>query len=597
VLKLYENAKTGTSIRTLRKIKQGCYEERNYMTCEEKIYSNDYMEAIAEFEISDDIVNLFTKDYCYQKISRCFGFVSANRNDVKSYNVAEYGYSYVPKLYTILAEDSDFDTFNLNQTGIFMAQNPPLNLTGRGVVVGFIDTGIDYTNDVFRNADGTTRILALWDQNLPNGTKPEGILYGTEFKQEQINQALKSSDPYSIVPSKDENGHGTSIASVACGSRLNGENDFFGAAPDSQLLVVKLKQAKPYLKDYYLVDQSVECYQETDILAALLYMDSYAISLRRPLVVCMALGTNQGGHSGDSKVAQYMSRICEKKSRAVVSAVGNEGIAAHHYSGSLSEQERTDTVEVNVGSGVTGFMAEFWGQTPYLFGVRVRSPLGEITPVASLRSKQTQQYQFILDKSVITFDALTIEQNTGRLLIEIRIKNPSPGVWQIVVSNISDLVGGEYDIYLPVTEFMSGEVTFIRPDPRSTIVNPSFSAQAITVSSYDSSIKSVSPVSGRGYSLSGAVKPDLAVAGVNIPTILGRRSGSSYAAALASGGVAQLMQWAVIEKNDILIDSSEIKSYLIRGAIRDKDTKYPNPIWGYGLFNVNNVFQYLATLE
>lgn len=192
---------------------------------------------------------------------------------------------------------------------------------------------------------------------------------------------------------------------------------------------------------------------------------------------------------------------------------------------------------------------------------------------------------------------MSIEQNTGRLLIEIRIKNPSPGVWQVIVSNLAGVVGGEYDLFLPITEFISGEVVFLRPNPMSTIVNPACSVETITVTSYDSSTKGVSPVAGRGYSLSGAVKPDMAVAGVNIPTILGRRSGTSYAAALAAGGIAQLLQWAVMEKNDILIDSLDVKNYLIRGAIRDKDTKYPSPVWGYGLFNINNVFQYLATLE
>ncbi|BBF43956.1 Ser-type protease [Lachnospiraceae bacterium KM106-2] len=466
---------------------------------------------------------------------------------MQNYRVEEYAYSYIPKIYTTLQEDIDFDTFSLNQAGIYAVQNPPISLTGRGVMVGFIDTGIDYTKEVFRNADGTTRILGLWDQIIGSGTKPEGILYGTEYKREQINQALKSDDPYSVVPSRDENGHGTFMASVVCGSNIEENFTYLGAAPDEYILVVKLKEAKQYLKEYYLIDEKIECYQETDILAAVRYLNAYAVSLRRPLVICMALGSNQAEHSGDSKLAEFLSRVAEKKSRTIVTAGGNEGIAGHHYAGKLSPQEPTEVVEINVGSGVSGFFAKFWGQTPFLFGVKVRSPEGELTPAASLKTKQSQSFQFILDRSIITFDALTIEQNTGRLLIAVSIKNPSPGVWQIVVSNLTGLVGGEFDIYLPMTEMMTGEVVFLRPEPRSTLVNPSFSAQSITVVAYDSSTKSVSPASGRGYSLSGAVKPDLAVPGVNIPTILGRRSGSSYAAALAAG-IAQLLQWTVIER-------------------------------------------------
>lgn len=567
------------------------------MTCEERIYSNDYLEAIAEFNVTEDIVNIFTYDYCYQSISECFGFVSVRRADVPTYNIPDYGYSYIPKLYTALQEDMKFDTFNLNQSGVLVTQNSPLNLTGRGVLIGFLDTGIDYTDEVFRNPDGTTRILGLWDQSVGGGTPPDGLLYGTEYKEEQINEALQSDDPYSVVPSRDENGHGTSIASVAAGSSLDEGAEFLGAAPDSQLLVVKLKQAKQYLKDYYLVDEKVECFQETDILAALKYLDSYAISLRRPLVICMALGSNLGGHSGDSKLSDLLARIAERKSRAVVTAAGNEGLSAHHYQGALSADNPREVIEINVGSGVTGFMAEFWGQTPYLFAIRVRSPLGEMTPASSLRTKQSQSFQFILDNSVVTFDALTIEQNTGKLLIEVRIRNPSPGVWQLNVMNLADVVGGTFDIYLPMKEFMSGEVTFLRPNPFSTIVNPSYSAQSITVVAYDTATRSVTPSSGRGYSLSGAVKPDLAVPGVNIPTVLGRRSGSSYAAAIAAGGIAQLLQWGVVEKNDILIDSGDIKNYLIRGAIRERDIQYPNETWGYGLFNISNVFQYLSTIQ
>ncbi len=565
------------------------------MNCEERIYSNEYLDIIAEFADSEAIANYFTDDYCYQNISNCFGFLCVRRSKIPTYNVPLYGYSYVPKLYTTLQENTEFDRFNLTESGIYATQSAPYNLTGDGVVVGFIDTGIDYTNPVFRNPDGTTRILALWDQTIRDGTPPQDILYGTEYSRDQINKALRSNDPYSIVPSKDEDGHGTAVASVACGSKLDGGRTYIGAAPGAQIVAVKLKEAKPYLKEYYLIDESVKCYQETDILCALKYLDSYAITLKRPLVVCIALGSNMAGHTGDSKLAENIARIAEKKSRVVVTAAGNEGMAAHHYQGELSSKMPKDIIQINVEKKMKGFMVEFWGQTPYLFGVSVRSPQGEVTPTAVLRGKKSQTVRYKRSGSTVLFDALAIEQNTGRLLVEIRIIDPGPGVWEVIVENQANMIGGQYDLYLPITEFLSSKVTFSRPNPYSTIVNPAYCDQSITVVAYDSRNMNVSDQSGRGYSLNGAIKPDLAVPGVDVPTILGVRSGSSFAAALAVGGIAQLLEWGVIQNNDVMMDSGDVKSYLIRGAIREDNLEYPNPIWGYGLFNMKNVFAYLKS--
>ncbi|BBF43952.1 hypothetical protein lbkm_2640 [Lachnospiraceae bacterium KM106-2] len=566
------------------------------MTCEERIYSNDYIDIITEFEPTEDILGQFTDDYCYQPIDQ-FGFFSASREDIPIYNVSTYGYVNVPKVFVPLQNNIEFNTFNLNEAGIIVAQNAPLNLTGRGVVVGIIDAGIDYTNPVFRNQDGTTRILGLWDQTSREGVPPEGMLYGTEYKTEQINEALQSENPYSIVPSRDESGHGTAVASVICGSRLNEGETFFGAAPDTQIAVVKLKQAKQYLKEYYLVNDDVECYQETDILTALAYLDSFATALSRPLVICITLGSNLGGHTGDSILSLYLGLIGERKSRAIVVAGGNEGLAAHHYRGELTSSKTREVIEVNVDENVNGFMIEFWGDPPALFTMSVRSPLGELSPPASLRATQRQTFRFVFRDSVVTFDTLTIEQSTGKLLIELRITNPPAGVWQINVTGLGGSIGGTFNLYLPNSELLSGKVEFLKPDPLSTLTAPSYVSSAITVVSYDSITRSVSPESGRGYGLRGEIKPDVAVPGVNVPSIVGIRSGTSFSAAIAAGGIAQFFQWAVAEKNDILVDSNDIRSYLIRGAIRDIELMYPNENWGYGRYNLIGVFNYLATIE
>ena len=169
-------------------------------------------------------------------------------------------------------------------------------------MIGFIDTGIDYQNPIFRNVDGTTRIAGIWDQTIQEGTPPQGLVYGTEYTEEKINEALQRENPLEAVPSKDENSHGTFLASIAAGSE-NIENRFKGAAPEATLGIVKLKRAKQYLKDFYLIGDDAECYQENDIMLGIRYLTDLAKKKKIPLVLCIALGTNMGDHMGRLRFA------------------------------------------------------------------------------------------------------------------------------------------------------------------------------------------------------------------------------------------------------------------------------------------------------
>ncbi len=145
-------------------------------------------------------------------------------------------------------------------------------MQGEGVIIGFIDTGIDYQHSAFLKDDKTTRILSIWDQSIDSSNHPSGFLYGTEYKSEEINDALKNEDPLSIVPSTDLIGHGTMIAGVAAGSPAP-EYEFSGTAPKADLLIVKLKEAKTYLKDFYVIPRLANAYQETDILLGIKYLE------------------------------------------------------------------------------------------------------------------------------------------------------------------------------------------------------------------------------------------------------------------------------------------------------------------------------------
>ena len=264
-------------------------------------------------------------------------------------------------------------------------------------MIGFLDTGIRYEEEVFRNEDGSTRILGIWDQTIQEGEPPEGILYGTEYKKEAIDRALKSENPRQIVPSYDENGHGTAIASIAAGSRLGDGLKFTGAAPQADIVVVKLREAKPHLKDFFLVPQETAAYAESDILVALKYLESYAVSVVRPLVICFSLGTNLGDHEGHSIMADYLNQIATRRSRVVVVCGGNEGNSGHHYYGTSVEglTETVDNVEIRVDGNTEGFVAELWGSVPAKHAISIRSPGGETTPKVDFREQSSREFVFM----------------------------------------------------------------------------------------------------------------------------------------------------------------------------------------------------------
>ncbi len=193
----------------------------------------------------------------------------------------------------------------------------------------FIDTGIDYRNPVFLDENGNSRILAIWDQTVQTGIPPEGFKYGSEYRREDINLALRSEDPYSIVPSRDEDGHG-SILAVAAGSVVRQGNPYIGAAPGADIVVVKLKECKQYLRSFYLVPEGVPAYQENDIMLGIKYAESFVQLFERPVVICLGLGTNQD-HAGSSALSRYLSSLAVRRSRAAIVCGGNEGNASHHY--------------------------------------------------------------------------------------------------------------------------------------------------------------------------------------------------------------------------------------------------------------------------
>lgn len=570
------------------------------MTCQEMILSNDYADIIVDFKMPEQLPHKTPTNICYHNVEGDLGIVYVKRSELSPITLSSLSYSFLPKCYGLMQMDEvtggvqEFDTTSLIEAGILQSQGQPLELTGRRVTIGFIDTGIRYENEVFRTSGGQSRITAIWDQTIQSGEPPAGFEYGTEYTREQIDEALASDNPLQIVPSTDTIGHGTAIASVAAGSRLSGNRRFIGAAPDCNIVVVKLKPIKQYLREYYLIPEDVPCYQETDLIQAIQYLQKFAVSLYSPLVICLGVGTNLGDHSGVSVFARYLDLVMGRKSRAAVTCAGNEGNAAHHYHGELTRQQPSQNVEIRVGGEMGGFVMDFWGGVPYIYTVTIRSPGGESIQWINPQLRKPQEFTFIFERTRIIVEYLVVEQNSGAELVRFRMERPTPGIWTISVRTEVEVVNGSFDMWLPITQFLESEVIFLEPTPYTTITEPGYVHRSITATAYNDANRSFYANSGRGYARDGYVKPDIAAPGVNVSTIMGSMTGTSMAAAITAGGVAQIMQWAVVDGNNVLADSFTMRNYLIRGAIREAGMSYPNREWGYGRLNIEGVFRFLA---
>ncbi|MCM1569746.1 MAG: S8 family peptidase [Roseburia sp.] len=567
--------------------------------CREKILSNNYYDVVTDFPILPDQDNAI--DLCYHSIENLYTIIYMNKNQLPSANSYLYEYQSVPKLYGLMQEAGTgqrFDPSSLIASGITRAQSPPLSLTGRGTIICVIDTGIDYTNPAFMDQNGDSRILAIWDQTIQTGTPPAGFEYGTEYTREDINRALRSDEPYSFVPSRDEIGHGSALAGVAAGSRINSGYDYLGAAPEADIVVVKLKECKPYLRDFFLIPQGVPAYQENDIMLAVQYGDSFVQTFQRPVVFCLGLGTSYGDHAGSSALPRYLNLIARKRSRAVVVGGGNEGNTDHHFQGNLDNQSvasGTDQipVEIRVEENAFGFILELWGNVPDVFTISVRSPGGETIPSIRLGVQESITYSFIYERTRITVSGTLVERASGEELILLRVQDPTPGIWTFRVEAAGEIHNGEFHLWLPISAFLNVPCYFLEPTPYITLTEPAMAQDIISVTAYNASNNSFYIESGRGFSRNGAIRPDFAAPGVNIPTIRGSQSGTSMAAAITAGAVAQFMQWAVVERNNVQVESQEIKNYFIRGASRSFDISYPSREWGYGRLNLMGTFDAL----
>lgn len=585
------------------------------MPCAREAVSEEYVQYIIDFDLTSEEIDTSGVDFCSVEVGNGINIVYIRAEDVNK--IARYleQYSYLPKCYGLMQEGiaggignyaADAPNINLQPleaSGILRVQGRPLSLTGRDVIIGFIDTGIRYDLPHFRNEDGTTRILSIWDQTLDAGelgqngmsyAPPEEFDYGVEFVREQIDEALRSGSPYELVPTTDENGHGTKMASVAAGSYL--ENGFRGAAYECDMVVVKLRQSPRFLREFYQIPDGEECYSDPDMMLAIKYIQSFSRVFRRPIVFCLGLGTSFGDHSGQSLLSKYIDSVAVTRNQAFIIAGGNEGNAAGHFHGEIplrSEKNWVDC-ELLIGERQQGFVMELWGKMPDNFSVEIVSPTGETIPRLIFRQGQSVQYHFVYSNTDLTIYYRVVEKSSGDQLILMRFENPLAGIWMFRVYGEGESGMAEFDMWLPIEQFLSRGTAFLRPDADTTLTEPAYARNAISVSTYQSINNSFYINSGRGFAADGFIQPDIAAPGVGITTALGTESGSSMAAAITAGAVADFMQWAVIGRNDLLVNTESLRNYLVRGASRDEGLSYPNNSWGYGRLNLSGTFDRIA---
>ena len=451
-------------------------------------------------------------------------------------------------------------------------QRPPLNLTGRGVLVGIIDSGIDYANPVFRNADGTTRIRNLWDQSLSENP-PEGYLIGTEYTSEQINEALRQptiEQRRQIVPSQDISGHGTAVAGVAAGN----SQEYRGVAYESDLIVVKL--GLPRLNGFP---------RTTELMQAIDYVIRKALEYGQPIAINLSFGNTYGAHDGNSLLEQFIQDASNRWKNVICIGTGNEGNTAGHVSGILDENEQVE-IELAVQENETGINVQIWKAYYDLVDILLEAPSGvRIGPIQEILGSQ----RFRIGETEILLyygepSPYTIDQEIYMDFLP-RTDYITSGIWRIILVP-REIISGNYALWLPSESVLNEGTQFLSPSVQGTLTIPSTAFRTIGVGAYNSATMTYADFSGRG---AGArIKPDLVAPGVNVRAPIpgggfGEFSGTSFATPFVTGSAALLMQWGIVDGNDPFLYGEKVKAYFQRGAREILGfEEYPNQVVGYG---------------
>ncbi len=485
-------------------------------------------------------------------------------------------------------------------------------LNGRGVLLAVLDSGITWDLEVFRKADGSTRIRYLWDQTVSEetgdvryGKMPDGFSIGTEYTAEEINAALQMHtwDRYRLIPSRDLSGHGTAVAGIAAGRSADGL--YTGAAPEAELIVVKLGLPG----NSGGVEEGFP--RTTEILRGVTYALWKARQLNMPLVINLSFGNSYGSHDGSSLLERFLDNASEIGKTVICVGSGNEGAARGHFAGNITRDSR---VELAVGNYERSLNIQLWKNYSDVFRIRLQSPGGEEAELTT--NIQGGKYTLKLEQTRILVYLgeplpYAVAQEIYLEMIPVTGSYINAGIWTIRLEPVMT-VTGQYYLYLPAGNGRGDSTGFYRSTPQVTLTVPSTAAKVITVGAYDPVYDTYADFSGRGYADStrtigvaaaGLTKPDLVAPGVNIqaPDVYGTftpTTGTSFATPIVSGAAALLMEWGIVRGNDPFLYGEKIKAYLRKGArpLRG-EMEYPNDRVGYGRLCVADSLPQTGTTE
>ena len=522
-----------------------------------------YGDNFLRFKNSVDAIGAKVEDLGYG-----FGILIIKVNDLNRIIELE-GLQYIelPKILYTSAYDS-------NRASCIPSVWNNYNLTGEGILVGFLDTGIDYTHNAFKDDEGNTRIEYIYD--LENGVV---------YDKNKINEALKSEDPFSIVPEIDLSGHGTHVAGIACaGGNINFDN--YGVAYKSSIAMVKITG-----------ENSLRAALSTQLMRGLKFLMDKSNEINKPLVVNISLSTNDGSHNGSSLLEKYIQTFTQLQKAVIVVAAGNEGNSAHHVGGKMKKEEDLD---LNIGDGEKGIILDFYKPVLVNVSVEVISPTGISTGPIEL--SESYKERFVGREKIVVYSSgpkpFDIQGQTTISILPLGDTITSGG-WRIIVRKLNNYEG-YFDVWLPIAEGLNERTRFLQPSVYNTLGIPATVEGVISVGSYNFLNNNLSAFSGRGVVRpEWLIKPDLVAPGENILSTVEEqgfdtKSGTSMAAPQVSGICALLFEWGIIRNNDPFLYGERIKYYLIKGAKRTIfGEAYPNPDLGYGFVCLDRTMELL----
>ena len=450
-------------------------------------------------------------------------------------------------------------------------------LSGEGILVGAADSGIDYFHPDFRNEDGTTRILKLWDQTVP-GNPPKGYATGSEYTEEEINEALSLSETEGrrLVPVRDISGHGTAVLGIAAGNGRASSGENRGVAYKSGIIAVKLG-----------VPREDSFPRTTELIQAVDYLVRQSLELGMPMAINLSFGNNYGSHRGDSLLETYLNSVSNMGRLCICTGTGNNGNQALHTGGNIRTGEIQE-IELGVSPYEAALNVQLWKHYEDAMEIYLENPAGErIGPL--YENLGPQRYRAGDTELLIYYGKPGPYFVTQEIYIDfIPTGNyVDSGVWKIILRG-KDIKDGEYFLWLPGGNVLNPLTSFYLPRAEGTLTIPSTALRLISVGAYDSRSDVYADFSGRGSSFLPYGKPDFVAPGVDITAprpggSYGSFTGTSFAAPFATGACALLMEWGIVRGNDPFLYGEKVKAYLRRGARRLPGyEEFPNETVGWG---------------